>query len=285
MELRILYAAISWLTAWIASFLHKITAEKWYNSYQFTWYTFLSWAFFSIILFVLSWDVLNNVLAITMIWFIMWVSYTMTVISRIESLKNISTTLYFPSYKIWSTLLAFLVWVIFFTDSIKTNEIFWVIFGLLVPIVLINKTEHLNHKNMKKGISMSMISIVFAVITISMSKIINYYDLSTYFYIFVWNATWAIISLAQYNLKHKKKKYYNNHLKKICLFNWLLLTIWSVFFVKALYWNLWVVYTINSFSMIIPIILSVIIYKDHLDLRKIIAIILTIISMLFFKVF
>lgn len=285
MELRILYAAISWLTAWFASFFHKLSAEKWYSSYLFTCYTFFVAAFFSFFIFLFSTDELNNLLAVIVIGIIMWISYTLTVISRIESLKNISTTLYFPSYKIWSTLLAFFIWILFFTDIIKTNEIIWVIFGLFVPLVLINKTEHLNHKNLKKWIIMILISIFFAVITVSMSKTINFFELNIYFYTFIWNLTGGIISLMQYKVKDKKKNYSKKYIKRISLVNWILLATWSIFFVKSLVWNLWVAYTINSFSILIPIILSIIIYKDHLDLRKSIAIILTIISMLFFKVF
>ena len=285
MELRILYAVISWIASWIASFLNKISAEKWYNSYQFTWYTFLSSAFFSLIFFLSTKENLANLLPTILMWIIMWIAYTVTNVSRIEALKNISTTLYFPAYKIWSTILAFIVWISFFTDTIKTNEILWVIIGLLVPIVLINKKEHLNHTNMSRWITMIIISIISAVVTVSLSKIIIFLEMNVVFYIFVWTFTWWIISLIQYNLKYKKVLHYTKKIKRICLINWLLIASGTLFFIKALSWNLWVAMTINSFWLVIPIILSVIIYKDHFDLRKIIALILTVISMLFFKLF
>jgi len=285
MEPRILYASLSALWAWISAFLTKISAEKNYNSFLYTWYTFLSAAFFSFLFYIYSLEHLDKFIFLLIIWIIMGIAYTMTIISKIESLKNISTTIYFPLYKVISTILAFIIWISFFSDTIKTNEIMGVILWLLVPLVLINKKEHLKHKNLKKGLFMCIISIIFAVITVSMSKIVNFYELNLFFYIFVWTFTWWILSLLQYNKKHKINTNSISKIKRISIINWFIIVIWSIFFVKALSWNFWVVYTINSFSILIPMILSVIFYKDNLDLRKIIAIILTILSMLFFKVF
>ncbi len=285
MELRILYAILSGLFAWFASFLTKISAEKNYNSFLYTWYSFLSAAFFAFIFYLFSWVYLDNFVFLLIIGLIMWIAYTMNIVSRVKSLKNISATLYFPIYKVISTIFVFIVWIYFYANVIKTNEIIWVVLWLFVPIILINEKENLKHKNMKKGLIMCTISIVFAVIVVTMSKIVNFYELNMFFYIFTWMLLWGVLSLLQYNNKHKINNNSINKIKRISILNWFSIVVWTIFFVKALSWNLWVVYTINSFSILIPIILSVIFYKDNLDIRKIIAIVLTILSMLFFKVF
>lgn len=285
METRILYASISAISAWMTAFLVKISAEKNYNSLLFTWYSLLSASFFAFLFYCFSWEGLDKILFLITIGSIMWISYAIALVSKTEALKNITTTLYFPIYKILSTLLAFIVWISFFTDAIKTNEIIWIFIWLLVPLVLINKKENKKQKNMKLWLLLSIVWIVFAVITITMSKIIKSHDLNIYFYIFVWTLIWWVMCLGQYKRNYKVNINSINKIKRTSIINGLIIMVWSTFFVKAMTWNLWVVYTINSFSILIPIVLSVIFYKDHLDLRKIIAIVLTIVSMLFFKVF
>ena len=118
-----------------------------------------------------------------------------------------------------------------------------------------------------------------------MSKIISMNNFNLYFYISIWWITWWLLSLFQYKRKSNLNKNNISKIKRTAIFNGFLVFIWSVFFIKALSWSLLIVYTINSFSILVPIILSTIFYKENLDLRKIIAIILTIMSMLFFKVF
>jgi uncharacterized membrane protein len=53
-------------------------------------------------------------------------------------------------------------------------------------------------------------------------------------------------------------------------------------FQKALTGNLAVVFTINSFSILIPIILSIIFYKDHFNKKKAFVIALSIVSIILF---
>jgi multidrug transporter EmrE-like cation transporter len=53
-------------------------------------------------------------------------------------------------------------------------------------------------------------------------------------------------------------------------------------FAKAMEGNLAVAFTINSFSILIPIILSIIFYKDHFDMKKGFVIALSIVSILLF---
>jgi multidrug transporter EmrE-like cation transporter len=53
-------------------------------------------------------------------------------------------------------------------------------------------------------------------------------------------------------------------------------------FTRALEGNLAVVFTINSFAILIPIILSIIFYKDHFNFKKAFVIALSIVSIILF---
>jgi uncharacterized membrane protein len=52
--------------------------------------------------------------------------------------------------------------------------------------------------------------------------------------------------------------------------------------VHAVTWNFAVAFTINSFSILIPIILSIIFYWEHFNLKKWMVIVLSIVSILLF---
>ncbi len=285
MNISILYAIISAVLAWLASFLIKVSAEKDHNPFLFTTYSFFSIAFFSFVFYLFSGIYVDRIFVVLLLWMIMWTSYLILWISKIEALKQIDSIIYFPIYKVSSTIWAVIVWLYFFHENLNINETIWIILWLLVPIILINKKEKIKQKDLLKWILFCLLSWFFAVITIIISKLINIYNLNLYFYLFVWWFAWGVLSLLQYNRDKDKKTMSTSKIKRWAILNWLLISIWSVFFVKALSWNLAVTYTINSFSILIPIILSIFFYEERLNLRKIIALILTILSILFFKVF
>jgi drug/metabolite transporter (DMT)-like permease len=285
MDLWFLYAFISSVFAWLAAFLVKISAEKDHNSFLFTTYSFFSLSFSSFVYYLFSWVYIDKLLLLFSVSIIMWFTYLITIITKLESLKNISTVFYFPIYKVFSTIVAFLVWIYFFNDSFSITEIIWIIFWLFVPVVLITKKEKLKQNNIVKGIILCLISWIFAVVAVSMSKIVNLNELNLYFYMTMWWLIWWLLSLFKYKRKKNLKIKSISKIKIISILNWFLVFVWSTFFIKALSWNVWVVYTINSFSILIPIVLSVIFYNEKLNFRKIIAIVLTIVSMLFFRVF
>ena len=82
----------------------------------------------------------------------------------------------------------------------------------------------------------------------------------------------------------KKNTYSTSKLKRVGFLNGIFLFLATYFFVKSTIGsNLGVVYTINSFSLLIPIILSIFLYKEHFDMKKGLAIVLTIASLFFLR--
>ncbi len=109
-------------------------------------------------------------------------------------------------------------------------------------------------------------------------------DLSLF--VFFWAFFWFLSSIIIYkfdkakkNLKYEKQ---NKDIIKFSVFQWVIHFFAFYFFIKALEWNLAVVYTINSFSILIPIILSIIFFKEHFSFKKAFVIVLSIISIILF---
>lgn len=97
--------------------------------------------------------------------------------------------------------------------------------------------------------------------------------------------TWSVTSFITYKYIKNDKDYSILHIKRTWIITGLLNFLTFYFFVKAvtLWDNLWVVYTIQSLYIVIPIILSIIFYKEHFDMKKLIAIILTVATVFFLK--
>ena len=103
-------------------------------------------------------------------------------------------------------------------------------------------------------------------------------------YLFIGSVFGLIFSIISYKfITNKRKKKYNKiGLLKVSLVSWFLHLASFVSFNLALAWNFAVVFTVSSFSILIPIILSIIFYKDHFNLKKWLVIVLSIISIILF---
>jgi uncharacterized membrane protein len=89
------------------------------------------------------------------------------------------------------------------------------------------------------------------------------------------------LSYKFFDKKHKK-----NYSKKWIYTFWIILWVfqylWFYTFTHAMGGNLSIVITINSFSILIPIILSVIFYKEEMTIKKWLVIWLSILSVVLF---
>lgn len=117
--------------------------------------------------------------------------------------------------------------------------------------------------------------------SVNKEVMLNQYNISVY--IFIVFTIQVIISIWKYKLsKIKKIKYNKQWIIQFGILSWIVSILAKIVFIKMLEWNLAVAFTINSFSILIPIILSIIFYKDHFDFKKWLVIALSIISIILF---
>jgi uncharacterized membrane protein len=279
------YALLSGFFAWFYSFSSKISAEKDHSSFLITAYSMLSCAIVSLIAYFFTSQSFNNLGLLFLISVINGLFYFIAIILRIESLKNITSIVYFPIYKMLWPILMLVIWILFFSEKFNYFELFWVFIWITVPLLLIWEKNNKLQKNLTKWISLLVISTLFATLSSATWKIIMVNNLNILLFIFITSISWSIFSYYLYIRNHKKKnkEYWINKLKRIGILSGIILFLSIYFFTKSTIWNLWIVYTINSFSILIPIILSIIIYKEHFDFKKAIAIVLTLLSLFFLK--
>ncbi len=284
-----LYAIASSFFSGGYSFLQKILVEKGYPSYLINSGTqfFVSAMAGTVALFFVNGNI-SHLFFGAILGALVGVTFMLGSVSRLESLNFIDTAIFFPLYKTVGPLLTLLFGFLFFHEWFTLKELFGLALGITVPLFLIHKSEKNRQKNLWLGLFFMVVAAFFASVSTTISK----YGAEILGNIFVFIAiselvgsiSGIILYKMQTNKKHKSV--FGNINKQFVL----LLFVTSVFGFGG-YLNLLLaykhggplaaVYTINSFYILVPIVLSIIFYKEHWSPRKAVAILLSITSAVF----
>jgi len=288
MENWIIYSLVTSILVGCYWFSQKIKAE--HPDQSDTWFIFytnvvlfFTWLFGTFIFWDI-WDVYNKDIALYS--FLIMFLYIIITKTRLISLRYISSSTYFINYRILSSLWLLLIWITLFQESITFQEIVWVLVGFVVFYLLIEKKSHWESRS---DVQIGFIYLfIWSICIAGLQSVSKDFALSGYSVLalaFYSGIFWILFSLI---LKWKEpirdivrvKKY------QYALF----LVVSGMIFAMASITNnlafiegdLAIVYKIISYSLFIPIILSIIIYKEPVTPKKVWAFILTILSILLF---
>ena len=286
MEIWLIFAIISAFSAWIHNFLMKVMAEKNYDISIINIITYLvSVVFFSACLIYNYQDIdFSNWITVSVFGFLIAFFFYSSVFSRVKSMKNIDTVIFYPIYKTMWPIMVMLISLFFFWEKLTSFEFIWILFWVSIPLLLINKKESKKQENLFIWIIFIFVTALLTTIMIWFSKevMVKEYDLILLFFANSVSGLFLAI-VSNYFLNHRKKKKVKfKWLIKFWTLSWVIHLSSGVTMMLALKWNLAIAYTINSFSILIPIILSVIFYNEEMTYKKAFVIFLSIISMLFF---
>jgi len=288
MESWFIYAIITSLCVGLYWFAQKIKAEHPEESDTgFIFYTYLTffatWLLGST-LYSRSQDIFD-IQVIAYSFGIMFL-YTIIVKTRLLSLRYVSSSTYFINYRILSSLWLLIIWIIIFSETITMREIIWILVGFIVFYLLIEKkTEWESSRDVKKGFLYLFIWSLCIAALQSLSKdfAISWYDVyALVLYSWIFGMIFAILLKWKESLldvvKIRDYKY-----GAFLIGAWVIFSIASVTnnlaFITG---DLAIVYKIISYSLFIPIILSIIVYKEQVTPKKLLAFTLTLISILLF---
>ena len=214
------------------------------------------------------------------------VIYLFVHLSRARSLENIDTTIFFPINKFLGPGIVAFVGVTVLGDSLGGWEYLGVALGLLVPLLLLDRFESSRQKNLKRGLQWLVIGTLISACGIFVSRAGALSAGDIWYFVFLQ----AVVGVALLYVRRRGEDAPDDVQleKKVILFGLLggVVNAMSIYCIlKAFETGLVsVIYTINSFYILIPIILSVIIYKEHMNLRKALAIGLSIVAVIFFQI-
>ncbi len=282
-----IYALLSAVTGWFYGFTFKMIAQRNYDTYLATIYGYGIATLLSLIVFFLrGWfpSITQAMTFITVLWFANIFFYTMSIITRVESMRNIDSVIFFPLYKTFGPIMVTAISIFIFKEHLDMRDSLGILVGISVPLLLITKTENRIQKNLFRWVMLVVATAVLTSVSSVIPKYIQVLHLNIEFFILTSFAFGIVFSLIWYHFHSKKshKKYETEGLVKFGLLTWIIHYLAFYTFMRAMEWNLAVAFTINSFSILIPIILSIIFYGEHFNFKKWLVIALSIISIFLF---
>ncbi len=288
MELWLILAIISAVFSGISSFILKAVAKNNESSELHVLYSSL----FGLILltptalyvdgissfssFTIGLSVLSGLIA------------SVSIIFKVYALRHIDTTIYFPLFKIVSPFFAIILGIVFFQETFTQLEWFGLLVSLIIPLLLITKTENKRQNNLRKGILLILFTGTLAALIAALNNYLSSTSTSV-LWIGVFSAIGILIGSSTLMLiKHgssEVKETIKTHTTKqaLCwaLIRGITINLSFVAFLYALTSNgtLGIVYTIVSMYILIPIVLAIVFYGEHWNFRKILAITLSVLAL------
>ncbi len=288
MENWIIYAILSAVAAWGYNFALKMIAERHYDTSLVTCYDYL---FGSLIAGLWLWWymqsntisqeelIYTSLFALGNVFF-----FSTSIFTRVESMRHIDTVIFFPLYKTFGPIMVTAVSLFFFKEVLTFKEVLGIIAGITVPLLLLTKSENRIQKNLLLGVILVVVTALLTTVSTAAAKQVMVKSFSVELFVFLSFVFGIIFTFISYyfHSRHSHKKYVNTWIWKFSVIVGIIHVFSFIFFAQALVGNLAIVFTINSFSLLIPIILSIIFYWEHFNLKKWLVIALSVISILLF---
>ncbi len=288
MQLWFWAAVTGMVLAGISNFGFKIAAKKGFDADTFTFYgglTSLVIAGIGLLWFQpQDWSL--SILALVI--FVSGFISSQTNLFKVIALRYIDATIFFPLFKITSPLLAVCLGIIVFGEKFTLLQWCGIVIGHMIPLLLISAKESKRQNSLLKGILYMFIVAVTSALAAALNKYAMDGGLD------IWSGLWymsvgltigclVLLVTKIRTLPHRHiMTHTNGPLIKASVFRSTLICF-SVLCVLFAYGNggdLGIVQTIQGFYIVVPIVLSVLIYKEHINWMKFSAVVLCIVSLL-----
>lgn len=290
-EMWFLYAVAATVFAGINVFTAKVAAARNYNTKLFSALSSALAGILGVLIGVwveglaeLSWTML-------LIAFLIGGIYILGSILRMDGLRYIDAMIMLPLHKVVSPLLAILAGFLFFHEIPGQFEWIGLGLGVLVPVMLIHGGENARQNHLAKGLVFMLLSAACAAGTAAISMYGSQEYNSIILFTGLINGLGAILSFGWFYQQQRKKLRFE--LQKTLHRDFILLTIitggtlFCGYTAMLLAFEagglLGIVYTIHSFYIVIPIILAIYFYNEHWNLKKVGAVALTLLALLFLE--
>lgn len=286
MPLWFVYAVLAALFGGLHAFTHKIAAERAYNSGYFQGISTACAACIGAlyITYTQSWQ--NIFIFYGCMWtFLSAVFFVLNTSTKIESLKYIESTLFFPLNKTVTVCIVTVLGVVLLREHLTHVQMIGIALSLTVPFLLITKHIHAHQKNMGRGIIYLSIAGLFSACATLVNKLGALSYATPVMFVFVTHV--CISSLGFFDGVRSAQKtsgsirtlMRDTQFIAFCLIAGAFQFLGFLMNVSSLaIGNLSLAYAIMSLQIIVPIFLSVLWYNEHLDMRKFSALTVSIVA-------
>lgn len=288
MEIWFISAVTGAILAGLSNFFFKVAASRGYNAEVFTLYGGLVSAIAVGIVAWISHSSLFQFNTFILIMLVAGIIASTGGIMKVYALRHIDSTIYFPLFKLLAPGLAIIFGVVWFAESFSKAEWIGLLLGLTIPLLLITKAENGRQNNLKAGLILILLTALTSSSAAALNKLVIDGGISVLvglfyasFGVFIGTVVTIIVKRGLWSTYRHIKQ--DSELKLIFYSSLRALFICaSMGFILYAYsqeGTLAIVQTIHSMYILIPIVLSIIFYKEHWNLQKAIAIVLSVLSL------
>jgi len=276
METWIIYALISGTLFGLSNFFLKPIAQKNLNKHKIFLYGVISSLFFSWIYLLIY----GAYFEFGFLVFLMIIGRETLALEKnffiIESLKYIESSIFFPIHKIIHVILSFFVGMFIFWEYLWFSDFVAIFLWVIMILLLSNKENKKIQINYKKWIYFLALANVVILGTSTINKYISTIDFDIQTYIFISSVIGVIYLLGTKKAIYKKSDINKNKSEIFYgVLKWVLVYFGFISLLTSLStWPLVLVQMIHTFSIIIPVILSIIFYKEKVNTSKILSLLL-----------
>lgn len=271
--------------AGISNFYFKMAAVRGYDATVFTFYSgvvSVVVVLFALLIFPVS-PIGYGYIAIFV--FIGGLFSALANIGKVLALRHIDSTIFFPLFKLLAPAIAIGVGIVWFGERFSAIEWVGMALGLFIPLLLITQDENRRQNNLLTGLMFVLLVSLISAGTATINKFAidqQVPELAALLY------TTIGISIGTIFIVIYRKGFYKLRSTIYQASSWDLFmaaSLRSTFITAAVWLGLYafatggtlaIVQTIHSMYILIPIILAIIFYKEHWNLQKVVAIILSV---------
>ena len=290
MELWFIASVVAAVLAGFSNFFFKIAAKKGYSSELFMILSGVcSVVYVSIGLLLFPQQLLPDKLLAALVFGFGFLA-ALAGVMKIYALRYIDSTIYFPLFKLLAPAIAIAAGVTLFGESFSKIEWVGMLIGLLVPLMLITKSENGRQNNLTLGLLFVLITGILSAVVAIMNNFAVDSGLSvfvTLLYtvpgVFCGSLTLFCYKQGLSGITQTLTAHFNYQLLLIASLRSLFITfsVGLSFYAYTVGGTLAVVQTIHSMYILIPIVLAIIFYNEHWNLQKALAIVLAVVSLAF----
>ncbi len=291
MESWFLLALASALSGGVGAFTHKVVAVR---GYDINVLNVVSSIISASGLFFCTWyfaDFSSFWHLATLFALIGSVTYLLTLVFKIEALSVLDATIFFPLYKVAGPVLVLLIGVLVFAESFTVTQWVGLIMSFCIPLLLISASENKRQQNLKKGIIYVLLAASIGSVSIALFKYGIDISLNPWLFLLVSDLFLATASVGVLFKKHKTTTISyatqivtSKTILLVCIMGIAqIISASTMIFAFVAGGTLSLVYVISSLYIIVPIALSLFIYQEHWNFRKLLAIVLSVAVLVLLK--
>lgn len=272
-----------------SNFIFKLVARNNFNSEIFSLYGGISSVVFLVPITLIfgSFYLETNLSAVTML--LASIVAAFIGVWKVYALRYIDTTIYFPLFKLLGPFLAIVIGVFFFAETFSTTEWVGLALGLLVPLMLITRSEHLRQNNLMLGLFLTAITATLSAAVAAVHKWaidLSPNELALLFYGSVGIIVGSLLALfikkgivTGIRYIYEVEDFGQLAFWAVARSIVVSASVWCILFAYSSGGPLGIVITIHSMYILIPIVLAIIFYNEHWNLQKAAAIVLSVASL------